>query len=337
MKMEKRAYYLVEHGKIGVEAKTIIFTMTDKQKKVLPIMTMKSLHVIGNISVSKAAIELLSEHQVALYFQRGNTCFSSLQTDENTHNGATLVEQVLASQDATKKRAIAKAIIEMSVKRMWQVIQYEHKYHPLTTELYEQTKACYVTTLAKLKHVKQVEHVLLIEANWRKHYYACWDQLLQGTDFPFEKRSKQPPKNAVNALISFGNTVIYQRLTQYIDASRLDNRIGFLHATENRRTTTLNLDLSELFKPLLVDRVIFKVLHQQVLDQSHFEVVANGGIYLTKAGCKIFLQALNHELTLKRTIAGEKVTYSQLMQIEVVALQRALETHDEYQPIELKV
>ena len=115
-----------------------------------------------------------------------------------------------------------------------------------------------------------IQVFLLLEARVREIYYGCYDAFLLSDAFQYQKRSRRPPQNAFNAMLSFGNTVLYNLIATEINKSALDIRIGFLHAT-NRRLQSLNLDIAELFKPLVVDRTIITEKYLQPVQRSVFE------------------------------------------------------------------
>src|SRR5215208_7941785 len=110
---------------------------------------------------------------------------------------------------------------------------------------------------------------MALESNSRVLCYKSWDFILKGDAFKFGQRTRRPPTNRVNALVSFGNSLMYVTALSEIHRTHLDPRIGFLHTT-NRRRYTLNLDVAELFKPLIVDRVIFTLVNRSVLKARDF-------------------------------------------------------------------
>ena len=101
-----------------------------------------------------------------------------------------------------------------------------------------------------------------------------------------EKRTRRPPKSKINTVISFGNGLLYTVVLSEIYKTHLDPRIGFLHATNFRRFT-LNLDVAEIFKPIIVDRTIFYLLNKQMLKKQHFMKELNQ-VYLNKKGRELF-------------------------------------------------
>jgi len=110
---------------------------------------------------------------------------------------------------------------------------------------------------------------MALEGNARARYYESFNQIINEKDFQYHSRSKRPPEDPLNAVISFGNTLVYMKVLTEIYKTHLDPRIGFLHATNFRRFT-LNLDIAEIFKPILADRVLFSLIGKKNAWQKEF-------------------------------------------------------------------
>lgn len=150
--------------------------------------------------------------------------------------------------------------------------------------------------------------------------------------FQFKKRTRRPPMNEVNAMISFGNTFIYRRIANEIYRTALDIRIGFVHAA-NSRSESLNLDIAEIFKPIIVDRTIFTVIHNlQINNKEHFEKEDNGGIYLNNVGKRIFIRELEYKLSSKISVDGQKLSYDNLMKEEIHKIVKLVQDNEKYKP-----
>lgn len=148
-----------------------------------------------------------------------------------------------------------------------------------------------------------IEQLMAVEGNMREVYYKGFDIILDNPDFIFETRTKRPPKNFLNTLISFGNSFLYTIVLSEIYNTHLDPRIGYLHSTNNRRFT-LNLDVAEIFKPIIIDRTIFTLIGRRMLTIKHFDKKLSG-ILLKDEGKKIFMQELDERL--KTTIKHKKL------------------------------
>lgn len=124
--------------------------------------------------------------------------------------------------------------------------------------------------MADMKKAGDINRLMLMEAKARRLYYAMFNEIISDRAFAFTVRSKRPPKDPINALISFGNVWLYSRVASEIAKTSLDARIGFLHATGDRGES-LNLDIAEIFKPLIVDRSIFTLINKGMMDAGEGE------------------------------------------------------------------
>jgi len=148
----------------------------------------------------------------------------------------------------------------------------------------------------------------------------------------FTTRTKRPSKDELNALISFGNTLLYNLFLQIIWKTALDPRIGVVHAT-NRRSHSLNLDFADIFKPIITDRIIFTMLNcHQIRKDVHFEGNAEDGVYLNNEGKRIFIEEFNEKLESKMVIHNKSVSYRQLLTDEVRHFQKSIIGNEKYRP-----
>ena len=136
----------------------------------------------------------------------------------------------------------------------------------------------------------------------------------------------------MNTLISFGNSILYTMVLSEIYKTHLDPRIGFLHATNFRRFS-LNLDIAEIFKPIIVDRTIFTLVNRNQLTESDFEKEM-GGIMLKESGRKTFVAEMDRKLstTLTHEKTGRQVSYRRLIRLELYKLQKSLMGEEPYRP-----
>lgn len=154
-------------------------------------------------------------------------------------------------------------------------------------------------------------------------------------DYDMGNRTKQPPDNEVNALISFGNMMCYAETLKAIYNTQLNPTISFLHSPGDRRYS-LCLDVSEIFKPIIVDRVIFKVLNKRILNKSDFDRKLNKCI-LSESGKKSFVKAMEdryNETFLHRTL-GRNVSFKHLIKLECYKLVKDIMGLEEYKPFKM--
>lgn len=185
--------------------------------------------------------------------------------------------------------------------------------------------------IKQMNESKSISELMLIEARARQNYYQSFNVIMDNPDFVFEKRTRRPPQDPINAMISFGNTLLYQRIANEINRTSLDIRIGIVHAAGSR-PESLNLDLADLFKPILVDRTIFTLVNRNELDRSDFIEVEDDGIYLSKSGKKTFIKEFENKIFQKVNIDGESRTYDYIIKREIQNLKKYYEMQEKYKP-----
>ncbi len=185
----------------------------------------------------------------------------------------------------------------------------------------------------QLPFATSVEELMGLEGNIRQIYYEGFDLIIN--DFEMGTRTKQPPQNEVNALISFGNMMCYSQCLRAIHQTQLNPTISYLHSPGERRYS-LSLDISEIFKPILVDRVIFKLLNRRELQERHFESKLNRCL-LNPSGKKIFVKAFDDRLneTIQHRSLKRKVSYKHLIKLECYKLSKHLLGMEEYKPFKM--
>ncbi len=195
----------------------------------------------------------------------------------------------------------------------------------------QSTLAWMESLMASMPRCRDLDELRGYEGTTAARYFQCWSQFLP-PEFPFERRSKRPPHNPVNACISFGATLIYSEMTAFIQAHGLDPALGLLHATEDGRWS-LALDLMEPFRPVLVEALALDLFSHQVLNTGHFEP-RNGGIYLNEEGRKKFF--LQYERRMERQFlseaAGHRTTLRQQLEQQAVMFKAALEDQSKFEP-----
>jgi len=179
-----------------------------------------------------------------------------------------------------------------------------------------------------------VQELLGIEGNIRSTYYSAWETIIDH-QFEFTKRIKHPPSNEINALISFGNSLVYTAVLSEIYKTQLNPIISFLHEPGERRFS-LSLDLAEIFKPLLTDRIIFSLLNKKQLNEKHFNQKLNSCL-LTEEGRKIFLKEFDEKLktTIKHRTLNRSVSYKHLIRLECYKVVKHILGEKEYQPFKI--
>ena len=169
-----------------------------------------------------------------------------------------------------------------------------------------------------------------IEGNIRKKYYEAWSVIIN-QEIEFEKRVMHPPDNMINSLISFVNSLIYSKTLTEIYHTQLNPTISYLHEPGSRRYS-LCLDLSEIFKPLIGNRLIFSLLNKKQITENSFTRELNFH-HLKKEASQLIVNELEKKLqaTIMHKDLHRKVSYQYLIRVEAYKLIKHLIGEKEYE------
>lgn len=323
-----REYHIVNNGILTRKDYTILFE-NEQGKRFLPVEVIDKLNIYSDVIFTSDFFEYVSKHNidVAIYNKYGNFCGVFYG---NKHAGSSnmIVKQVMLYNDEVKRLSVAKSIIMAAAHNMRSNIRYYYKKDKTQKEDIDRMS----DFIKKMNEATSIQNLMLIEAQCRQCYYHYMGKIISSEEFPFVQRQKRPPTDQVNAMISFGNVFLYERIATEINKTALDIKVGFLHAT-NRRTASLNLDLAEIFKPIIVDRVIFTVIHKKIINaSSHFEPFGDKGIYLNTEGKKIFISELKKKLYSKISLDQKEISYNEIIRQEVWKIYRLIDQGEKYKP-----
>ncbi len=172
-----------------------------------------------------------------------------------------------------------------------------------------------------------------IEGEGTRHYFAVWRRTLK-PGLGFDKRTRRPPRDPVNALLSLGYTLLTDNLITACEVVGLDPYDGFFHADKYGRPA-LALDLMEEFRPLIVDAVVLNIINRRMLTAADFEPGPEGGVYLKREALRTFFQQYSARLntTVIHPYFRRSMTYQRCFEEQARWLRQVIEgEREEYQP-----
>lgn len=324
----KKAIYLFSDGELRRKDNTIFFE-NEKGRKYIPVENTDELYIFGEVDINKRFLEFVTQSKIIIhFFNYYGYYIGSYYPREHMNSGYMILKQAEYYLDYEKRVEIAKKFVKGASKNMLQVIRYYKNRGKALSDIEDDIEEL----MNSIDKYLTIEEMMAIEGNIREYYYKSFDIILDNSDFVFEQRTKRPPKNYLNTLISFGNSMMYTAVLSEIYKTHLDPRIGYLHATNFRRYT-LNLDIAELFKPIVVDRIIFTVVRKNMITKEDFERSAQG-ILLKDKGKMIFIQQFEDKLksTIKYKELGRNVSYRRLIRLELYKLEKHLIGESTYSP-----
>lgn len=330
-----QTYYIFRSGRLRRRQNTLYLEQEDEngqvQRQPIPIENVRDLYLFGEIDLNTKLISFLAQNEVAVHcFNYYGFYVGSFYPRESNVSGHLLVRQVEHYLDPEKRLAIAKEFVSSAVFHIRRNLNYYRNRGKQVDNSLATVEQC----LERIEGCQSVEELMSEEGRAREAYYEAFNEILE-LEQPFEKRVRRPPDNMLNAMISFGNSLLYAATLSEIYVTQLNPTISYLHEPSQRRFS-LALDLSEIFKPLIVDRLIFRLLNRGEIDESDFENIGEArGIYMKEDARKKFVRAF--EETLQTTVQHRQlkrhVSYRQLIRLEAYKLIRHLIGIEQYKAL----
>lgn len=311
---------------------TLKFTPIDEEgnegtPKYIPVETVDNLYVFGSLDANAALYNFLGKEQIsAHFFDYYEHYTGSFMPKDYLLSGKMLIAQADAYLKPKKRLAIAQKITESAACNMLKNLRYYNNREKDTS-----TQIARIELLLEIiGNTSDIEMLMGIEGNIRMSYYEAFAIIIN--DFDMGQRSRQPPSNEVNAMISFVNSLCYALCLDMIYHTQLNPTISFLHQPGERRYS-LALDIAEIFKPVLADRLIFSLLNKKQVQSGDFDNRLNHCL-LKEGGRKTVLKAWDEKLneTIKHRSLGRNVSYKHLVKLECYKLAKHILEIEEYKP-----
>jgi CRISPR-associated protein Cas1 len=324
-----RSYYIFKSGTLSREQNTVYFENAEG-KRPIPVEDIDALFLFGEVTLNSKFLDFLDKHGIcAHFFDYYENYSGSFVPRQPKQSGFLLVQQVQHYLSAPKRLAIAREIVSAATDNILRNLKY-YKNRIAEGSTLEQIIAEIEAEQQMIPSARDTMELMALEGRIRESYYQGFNVIVNLPE-PFQRRERRPPTNPINALISFGNSLLYATTLSEIYRTQLNPTVSFLHEPSARRYS-LSLDLSEIFKPIIVDRTIFKLVNERMIQMDDFDRDLNY-CYLKEPGRKTFVQ--EYESRLQQTIEHRKlkkhVSYRHLIRLECYKLVKHLVGEESYE------
>ncbi len=320
-------YYLFSNGSLQRRDNNLEYSVAGGERKNLKIEMLEELFLFGEADLNTKVLNFMGQNNIVMHvFNYYGFYSGSFFPREKKGSGYVLVSQVEHYKDKLRRMYLAQKIIESAAYNIHRNLRY---YNSRGIELNDEM--IQIRSLMKeIGRTESVSEVMGIEGNIRKTYYSAWNKIIQ-QEIDFHKRTKRPPDNMINALISFGNSMLYTVALSEIYKTTLSPYISYLHEPGERRFS-LSLDITEIFKPLIVDRMIFSLLNKNQITEKDFEKESNF-TYLKESGRKKFVQEFDKRMqqTIQHKKLNRHVSYRYMLRLECYKLIKHITGEAEYE------
>jgi len=319
-------FYILKDGDLRRKDNSVVITSIEGDEKNLKAEVADEVYLFGEVSLNTKLLNFISQKGIILHvFNYYGFYSGSYYPRETNISGYLLVQQVRAYDNEEKRLRIAKEILKASSYNIYRNLRY---YNGRGIDL-EDSMRNIDSLINKLDYGESINEIMGIEGNIRKTYYSTWNDIVK-QDIQFEKRVKRPPDNMINSLISFINSLIYTTTLSEIYKTQLNPTVSFLHEPGTKRFS-LSLDIAEIFKPLIGDRMIFSMLNKNQITEEDFERESNF-LYLKESGKRKILMEYDKRLesTISHKELGRDVSYRYLIRLECYKLIKHIIGEKEY-------
>lgn len=330
--MKETLYLFNSDYAISKNLETIECSKTNEdgtiEKNKIPAERLDTIEIYGNAVITNPLFELSNKYTIPIYMNTyyGNPIGQFIPESESLN--IVRLSQYESFLNITKKLHIAKAIVKKAMQERIRILKKFGKTIDISNEI-----TIINNFQDKIDSIDSITSLRGIEGNYMKAYFDGFTKLLKNLEF--NGRTQQPPKDTGNAILSWGNVILYNKVRSIIYKTGLDTKLGFLHDPHDGRDS-LAIDISEIFRPIIIDNLILRLDHKSNLMKSHFEI-DEVKCYLNQDGKKIWIREFNDFLTSSITYPplSRRIAIHEEIKIEAYNLIKYLNGEKEkYIPIE---
>jgi CRISPR-associated protein Cas1 len=322
-------YVLTQGAYVAKENETLVVRVDDEVGIRLPILTLQGLVCFGQVSVSPWAMAFCAERGVGVTFLSEHGRFLARVAGPTTGNVLLRREQYRRADEADGSLGIARPIVSAKLANARTVLQRAARDRPSGDGSEALAKAVerLAIHLRDAERAEDLEALRGIEGMAARAYFDVFDHLIsqQKEGFRFKERSRRPPLDRVNALLSFAYTLLVHDVRSALESVGLDPAVGFLHRDRPGRPS-LALDLMEELRPWFADRLVLSLINLRQLSPDDFRETETGAVLLSDDGRKTVLAAYQKrkQEELVHPFLDERTTIGLLPHLQALLLARHL-------------
>ena len=290
-KLLNTLYVTTPDAYLTKDGQNIVVSVNQKEVFRIPAINIESIVTFGYMGASPGVMRLCTESGISITFLSTHGRFISKVHGATRGNVLLRKRQYQLFDDEQRSLHIAQLIICGKMQNYRSILK---RYMRDYGENEDVCRAVQVIEQAKREALRTKDKMTLIgyEGIASNACFGVFPVLIlnQKKDFPFHGRSRRPPKDAVNAMLSFAYTLMASDIAAALETVGLDPYVGFLHTLRPGRTS-LALDLMEEFRAYLGDRFVLSLINRKQITVSDFQSQGDKGIVMTEKGMKTFISA----------------------------------------------
>jgi CRISPR-associated protein Cas1 len=321
--------YLTEQGsKLRKTSQRLVVEKAGTILLEVPAREIERVLLFGSVQLSTQAISFLLDNGIDVSFLSLHGRLKGKLTPVESKNVFLRLAQYDRFKDDEFRLTIARSILEAKMKNQRTRILRYQRNHPDTEFTSELDVISH--SRSSLPNKKAISALMGLEGASTAAYYRCFAKMLS-QDFTFEKRTRHPPLDPVNALLSLGYVLISNELGALAESMGFDPFIGFLHGLRYGRRS-LPLDLVEEFRHPVIDGLVQTLINKRIIKETDFQKESNGAFLLHKEALKRFFSLYEERLERNFIEEGSSTCYRTVFQRQVRVMEQVVLNKKLYHP-----
>lgn len=329
-KLLNTLYVTSEGAWLGKDGRNIVVRIDGAERGRVPAHLLGQIVCFGQVALSPQLMLFCAEEGVSIVYLGAYGRF--LARIEGPQSGNVLLRRAQHEATASAARAlpVARAMVAAKLANQRAVLSRTLRDHgenmpPAAREAIEQTRALLAHAARRALHAGDLDELRGLEGDAGAAWWRCFPHLLRNPDFTFGGRNRRPPRDPVNALLSFLYVFLASDCRAAAETHGLDPQMGFLHRDRPGRMS-LALDLMEEFRAPLADRLCLSLVNRRQLSPRDFRFEETGTVLLSDEGRATVLKAWQERKrdTIRHDFVGETVPVGLLMSVQAQLLARHL-------------
>ena len=322
-------YILSEDIYLSLDGENVVANRDKEAVARYPLHTLQNIVTFSYAGASPALMGVCAQRQIGLAFCTPRGRFLARVCGESAGNVLLRREQYRIADDPARCCEISRTMIFGKLYNARWSIERTRRDHGMRVdgELLITASQKINDLLPQVRQVNAPDELRGLEGVGANAYFKAFDQMILGDKeaFFFHGRSRRPPLDAVNAMLSFAYSLLAHDCVSALESVGLDSYVGFLHRDRPGRTS-LALDLMEELRPCMADRFVLTLINNRVVKAADFQYMESGAVLLTDEGRKVFLKNWQEKKkeTLTHPYLAEKLPWGMIPYIQALLLARYL-------------
>lgn len=314
---------------LSKEGQTVVVSVEKEKRLQLPIHTISGIVCFGQVSMSPYLMGFCAENKVAVSFLTEYGKFMVTVVGKISGNVLLRREQYRKADDLACSSCVAQAILLGKINNCRTVLQRALRDHSDKVDAGAITEASgrLVSSMRQVKNTDDLDRLRGIEGEAANNYFGVFDHLIvvQKKDFTFKERTRRPPLDETNCLLSFLYTLLMHDVRSALESVGLDPCVGFLHRDRPGRAS-LALDMMEEFRPFLSDRLAISLINLGQVRKKDFTKMGSGAVIMDDRARKEVLMAYQKrkQEEIMHPYLNESVNVGLLFYVQALLLARHL-------------